>query len=232
MTDPEQTRVTDYYRQRDADPTVQYDPFSHWVARTLKHRDLTLINALRRARLGSVSSLRGLEIGCGSGGNLLFLLRLGFRPEHLTGNDIMGERIDQARQRLPDAVRLLTGSADHLDLESESIQVVLQSLVFSSIMDGETTASVRDEIWRVIAPGGGLLWYDLRIDNPRNPNVRGIRLREIRQLFPQAKVSAWSTTLAPPLSRVVCRLGGPLYEVFNLLPFLRSHLVCWIAKPD
>lgn len=232
MTDPEQTRVTDYYRQRDKHPPVQYDPLSQWVARTVKHRDLALANALRRAELGNIESLRGLEIGCGSGGNLLFLLRLGFRPEHLTGNDIMGERIGQARRRLPPTVRLLTGNADRLDLESGSIQVVLQSLVFSSIMDGETTARVRDEIWRVLAPGGGLLWYDLRFGNPGNPNVRGIRLREIRQLFPQAKVTAWSTTLAPPLSRAVCRLAGPLYEVFNLLPFLRSHLVCWIAKPE
>lgn len=231
MNTNENNRVTEYYRQRDAQPPVQYDPLSQWVARTVRSRDLAFIHALRKAGLASLPTLRALEIGCGSGGNLLFLLRLGFRPENLIGNDIVPDRITQARERLPDEVRLLTGSADHLDIDSGSVDLVLQSLVFSSILDDRTTLQVRDEIWRVLAPGGGLLWYDLRFDNPRNHSVRGLRLAEIKALFPEATVRAWSTTLAPPLSRALCRVAGPLYDVFNLLPLLRSHLVCWIRKP-
>ena len=54
-----------------------------------------------RARLGwrDLSTLRVLEVGCGSGGNLLELLRLGFAPAHLAGIELLPERFAQARAR-------------------------------------------------------------------------------------------------------------------------------------
>ena len=38
-------------------------------------------------------------------------------------------------------------------------------------------------------------------------------------------------TLAPPLARRVARFSPALYTLFNLMPFLRTHRLCWIAKP-
>ena len=76
-----------------------------------------------------------------------------------------------------------------------------------------------------------MLWYDFIYDNPRNPDVRGIGYGRIRALFPEGRFCKKRITLAPPLSRRVTRLHPGLYGVFNLLPVLRTHLLCWIEKP-
>lgn len=38
-------------------------------------------------------------------------------------------------------------------------------------------------------------------------------------------------TLAPPIARAVMPLHPGLYTVFRMIPCLRTHLLCWIAKP-
>ncbi|MFS9605942.1 methyltransferase domain-containing protein, partial [Klebsiella pneumoniae] len=75
------------------------------------------------------------EVGCGAGGNLLDLLRLGLRPEHLTGIELLPERLAAARAALPERVRLLAGDASQADVAPASQDLVLQSTVFSSILD-------------------------------------------------------------------------------------------------
>ena len=57
-------------------------------------------------------------------------------------------------------------------------------------------------------PGGGVLWYDFTVDNPRNPDVRGVPVARIRELFPEARVQHQRVTLAPPLARAVCALAS------------------------
>ena len=52
----------------------------------------------------------------------------------------------------------------------------------------------------------------------------------VRALFPPGRLVTRRLTLAPPLARAAVRLHPGLYPVFNALPFLRSHLLCWIAK--
>jgi len=76
-----------------------------------------------------------------------------------------------------------------------------------------------------------VLWYDFTVDNPRNPDVRGVPLARVRALFPYARVQAQRVTLAPPLARAVTRLHPALYTVFNTIPLLRTHVLAWIAKP-
>jgi len=60
--------------------------------------------------------------------------------------------------------------------------------------------------------------------------VRGVPVAQIRQLFPAGSLHVRRVTLAPPISRRVCRLHPFLYHVFNAIPVLRSHVMCWIAK--
>jgi hypothetical protein len=69
------------------------------------------------------------------------------------------------------------------------------------------------------------------MNNPRNPDTRGVPLQRVRALFPQAQVSARRVTLAPPIARLVCKLHPALYPVFNALPPLRTHVVAWLRKP-
>lgn len=38
-------------------------------------------------------------------------------------------------------------------------------------------------------------------------------------------------TLAPPISRRICKIHPHLYHVFNMIPWLRTHVLIWIEKP-
>jgi ubiquinone/menaquinone biosynthesis C-methylase UbiE len=170
------------------------------------------------------------EIGCGAGGNLLQFLRLGFLPENLLGIELQSERAAAARSRLPDATSVTNGDALDLELPDGSIDVVFQSLVFSSILDEQFQHALASKMWKLAAPGGGVLWYDFTFDNPANPDVRGVGLKRIRQLFPAAEISAWRLTLAPPVSRRVTRIHPGLYWWLNAFPMLRTHMMCWLRK--
>jgi len=81
-----------------------------------------------------------------------------------------------------------------------------------------------------VKPGGAVLWYDFTVDNPRNPDVRGVPLARVRALFPQGRIDRLRVTLAPPIARLVCRGGSGWYPVFNAMPLLRTHLLAWIEK--
>jgi hypothetical protein len=72
--------------------------------------------------------------------------------------------------------------------------------------------------------------YDFIYNNPRNPDVRGVPLKRIRELFPFGKIDSWRITLAPPISRRITRIHPVLYHVFNTFYFLRTHVLCWISK--
>ena len=201
------------------------------VWQTVQERQRALLRLLVQQGLTDLAALRVLEVGCGAGGNLLELLRLGFAPQHLAGAELLPERLAQARAVLPAAVTLHAGDASQLAVADGSQHIVLQSTVFSSLLDDAFQQRLADAMWRWVAPGGGVLWYDFTVNNPRNPDVRGVPLARLRQLFPQASLSARRVTLAPPLARPLCRLHPGLYPIANALPLLRTHVLAWLAKP-
>lgn len=178
----------------------------------------------------AVADWRMAEVGCGSGGNLMDMLRLGLSPEHLTGIELLPERLDAARAALPQQVRLLAGDASQADVAPDSQDLVLQSTVFSSILDDGLQARLAAAMWRWVRPGGAVLWYDFIVDNPRNPDVRGVPLKRVRALFPEGRIAVRRVTLAPPIARAVCRIHPGAYRVLNTLPFLRSHVLALITK--
>ena len=201
------------------------------VWQTVHERQRAMLRLFARPGFGELATLKLLEVGCGAGGNLLELLRMGFAPQHLAGAELLPERLAQARHVLPDAVRLWAGDASRLDIAPASLDIVFQSTVFSSLLDDAFQQHLAQAMWRWVAPGGGVLWYDFTVDNPRNPDVRGVPMRRLRALFPKALVSHCRLTLAPPVARAVCRLHPALYPVFNALPLLRTHVLAWLQKP-
>ena len=181
-------------------------------------------------RDGSPADWTLTEVGCGAGGNLLEMLRLGFAPEHLRGVELLPERFDVARRALPSAVELTLGDATQADIADVSQDLVLQSTVFSSILSDTVQQQLADAMWRWLKPGGAVLWYDFIVDNPRNSDVRGVPLSRVRELFPQGRLRAQRLTLAPPIARAVCRLHPAAYTVFNTIPWLRTHVLAVIEK--
>jgi len=83
---------------------------------------------------------------------------------------------------------------------------------------------------RVLEPGGVILWYDFRYDNPRNPHVRGIGAREIRSLFPGCTVRLRRVTLAPPIARRLVPFSWTVAYLVEKLPLLRTHYLGVIYK--
>lgn len=217
-----------YARRAESD---RYSPLRPEVNRLLQQRRRALLGLFEAAGVADVRALRLVEVGCGSGGNLLELLQLGFAPAHLTGIELLPERWAQARARLPAALPLLQGDATQAPIAPASQDLVMQATVFSSLLDAGFQQRLADAMWRWLKPGGAVIWYDFTLDNPRNRDVRGVPLKRVRALFPQARIRARRVTLAPPLARAACRVHPGLHDALNLLPFLRTHVLAWISKP-
>jgi len=215
--------------QRELD--ARYSPLRPDVWQTLHERQRAMLRLFARIGWRTLADRRVFEVGCGSGANLLELLRLGFAPGHLGGAELLPERFAAARAALPAGVALHEGDALALYLPAASQDAVLVSTVFSSLLGDAYQQRLADAIWRWVKPGGGVLWYDFTVNNPRNPDVRGVPLARVGALFPHGRVQAQRVTLAPPLARALCRVHPGLYTVANALPLLRTHVLAWIAKP-
>ena len=233
MTEPNPTdepqAVAERYARRGGLDRYSYLQADVW--QSVQERQRALLKLLLRLGLTDLASLRLLEVGCGAGGNLLELLRLGFAPANLSGAELLPERLAQARAVLPPALALWGGDASALDIAPASQDIVFQSTVFSSLLDDDFQQRLAGAMWRWVKPGGSVLWYDFTVNNPRNRDVRGVPLARVQQLFPQAVMTARKITLAPPIARAVCRLHPALYPVFNALPLLRTHVLVWLQKP-
>lgn len=219
------------YARRAGLPADLYSPLNPEVQARVQERQRATVALLARAGLRDLAQLDILEIGCGSGSNLLEWMQWGAAPERLVGNELLADRLAHARRRLPAAVRLLGGDATQLPVAEASFDIVHQSTVFSSLLDDAFQQRLADAMWRWVAPGGGVLWYDFTVDNPANPDVRGVPVRRIRELFAHGQLSFERVTLAPPIARRVVRLHPAFYTVFNAVPLLRTHVLAWIGKP-
>jgi SAM-dependent methyltransferase len=220
-------KIKERYKRR----TTTYEPWVPWIFMSRHELERAMIGVLFDHNVFPPRERRVLDVGCGIGTHLHFFLRLGFQPEALVGIELQPERIAMARAGLPVAVSLLTGDASQVDLPEESFDVVFQSLVFSSILDDHLQVALAKRMWRLAKPGGGILWYDFTWDNPRNPDVRGVPINKLRDLFPATRPTLRRVTLAPPLARLVTRLHPAMYSLLGCVPLLRTHVLGWFPKP-
>jgi SAM-dependent methyltransferase len=227
---PEAREIFRRYERRSLGVNVdRYSPLNDYVVWSRQERLRVLIRLLRD--LGRpLPDLRVLEVGCGSGGNLLELLCLGFDPAKLVGVELLPERVAQARRQLPPETVVVEGDFSEMRFPKESFDVVYQSTVFSSILDDEFQERLAAAMWKCVTPGGRVLWYDFVFDNPANRDVRGVPRARVEALFPDGAADLRKVTLAPPIGRIACRLFPPAYLLFGCVPLLRSHLIGWVAK--
>ena len=224
----EPDRVAERYARRQVGD--RYSMLRPEVWQTVHERQRAMLTLFARHGVRELPALRLLEVGCGQGGNLLELLRLGFRPEHLSGIELLPDRVAEARRCLPAALALHEGDALQAPIAEASQDLVFVATVFSSLLDDAFQQRLADAMWRWVKPGGAVLWYDFTVDNPRNPDVRGVPLSRLKALFPQGRIDRLRVTLAPPIARLVCRGGAGWYAVFNAMPLLRTHLLAWVEK--
>lgn len=232
MKDRDETSAVAERYARRAAVADRYSLLKPDVWQTVHERQRAMLKLFASIGWHDLSARRLTEVGCGVGGNLLELLRFGFAPEHLIGIELLPERHARARQVLPAATELHLGDALAAPVEAASQDVVLQATVFSSLLDAAFQQRLAQAMWRWVKPGGGVLWYDFTVNNPRNLDVRGVPLSRVRELFPHGSLQTRRVTLAPPLARALCRVHPALYTLVNTLPPLRTHVLCWIGKPQ
>lgn len=220
--------VRERYARRK--PTDLYSMLRLDVQIAQAERIRILAQLLSQHSSGDVSDRSLIDLGCGSGGNLLDFIRLGFSPSNLTGIELLEDRIGSARLILPPAVRLVSGDARNVAIRDESVDFVHQSVVFSSLLSVEFQHELAERMWRWIAPGGAVIWYDFIYDNPKNPDVQGVPISRVRRLFPSAQIKTYRVTLAPPIARRTLSLGRFVHQAFHAVPILRTHILAWIQK--
>ena len=228
---PELDRIRAEFARRDREigdevyglhrPVTQY-----YFSRIMQ----TGIRGLAEAGTFPLDGLSVLDVGCGKGTWLLEFSQWGAPASQLHGIDLDPQRLARAREKLP-AAELVCGDAGKLPWPDANFDVISQFTVFTSILDLQLRQNVAREMARVLKPGGVILWYDFRVNNPRNRNVRGIGAAEIHALFPECSVRLRSLTLAPPLARRITPYSWSAARLLETLPFLRTHYLGIIRKP-
>jgi glycosyltransferase involved in cell wall biosynthesis/SAM-dependent methyltransferase len=226
----ERLRILEEYRRRQ----IEFAPDFYSLAQpavlfAYLQRVREMIRALTENGFYPLSDFRILEVGCGAGGWLADFIRWGAGATCVAGVDINPERLEVARRRLP-AVSLSRADASELPWKSASFDLVLQSTMLSSILDNPMRKRAALEILRVLKPAGAVLWYDLRVNNPRNRNVRAAGAEEIRALFPDCNIRLRKVTLAPPVSRFIVPLSWTAAFLLEKVPVLRTHYLAVIRR--
>ncbi len=223
----EEARIRGAYDRRPSKRDTFYSPAHVLMIQELERIMLRALRDLGPERLGKIKIL---DVGCGSGYWLSQFARWGARPENIAGIDLLPARIEQARALCPRGVDLRCGNAQRLPFANESMDLVFQATAFTSILDWDLKQSIAGEILRVVKPAGLILWYDFFLDNPWNPDVRGIGKSEIRRLFPSCSIKLRRLTLAPPLARMIARFSPVLLIALSELRFLCTHYFGVIRK--
>lgn len=236
-------RIQAAYRVRDA--TTHGGERSAWLDRAyrllLQELEWALLDELDRTGI-AISRARVLEVGCGTG---YFLARFReYGAAHAAGIDLMEDRIAAARERYAD-LELVAGDASNLPWDDESFELVTQFTCLSSILDREVRASVASEMWRVLAPGGAVISYDIGGDPPPIRALRALaKLRAgarpgdgtptaavarsaLAQWFPELRVRR--VGLHPDVGRVLTRVPR-LSRAAAGLPGLSVHVLAVARK--
>jgi ubiquinone/menaquinone biosynthesis C-methylase UbiE len=225
----DQERIRDTYRAYEATGRQRlWDLRNRGFARLARDRDAAVQELLARSLPGG--SARLLDVGCGDGTLIGTVLRR-WPDVDATGVDLLADRIDEARRSVPDAT-FAVASADGLPFDPATFDVATAITLFSSIPSADMERSAAAEIGRVLRPGGWLVWYDLRYDNPSNPEVHGVSSRRLGELFPGWGQHVRSITMAPPIARRLGPLTSTAYPILNAIPPLRSHLVGRLRCPS
>ncbi|MCL6472835.1 MAG: class I SAM-dependent methyltransferase [Firmicutes bacterium] len=223
-------RIVEAYKNRDAAGKGElytfFQPSTIYIA---QQRERELIKTLIQHSATSLSEMRILDLGCGTGNVLRDFIKYGAKPKNCYGIDLLPDRIKIAKDLSPN-VSFECGNAENLPYEDEFFDIVLCFTVFTSILDPEMKRGIVSEMYRVLKRGGIILYYDYHINNPKNLDVRGVKKREIRKLFQGFKIQLKRVTLAPPLVRAIAPFSFMLCQILEKVPLLRTHYLGVMTK--
>jgi SAM-dependent methyltransferase len=211
------------YSQRDQylSGRVKYSPFDHAHLFNLQSRQKNMLSLLRKTGFTSLEGLNILDLGCGYGETILTFLNSGASPESLYGCDLIYYRLTDSTIKTLN-FPLANADGQNLPFPDGSFDLVFQGTVFTSILDPKVRSRIANEMIRVRKKEGIIIWYDFWL-NPANKQVRGIRPREIKQLFPGCRFSFRRITLAPPITRRLVKISWSACTILESLKIFNSH---------
>jgi SAM-dependent methyltransferase len=223
----DENRVRREYLRRSSDARMRryYARIEPALRRAIAERRRLLLIELDR--IGDRSQIRVLDVGCGPGADLEFLASVGFHPSHLAGVDVVGERVDDARRRVPGA-DIRNVSAATLPYGDGSFDCVIQAVALSSVVDRIARERIASEMLRVARPGGLIVSYDMVVVTDRNPHLVPIDRQELRRLFGASRViRVRRLTLLLPLAS---RAPSWVRRAAAKIPYLHTHLLATIRR--
>ena len=134
----EESRIRSAYGRRADRGWYSWFNQAHLLG--MQEIERALVAALVRHGRSSLDNVTVLDVGCGTGAWLREFIKLGARPERLSGVDLVVERIAEARQLCPAGVTLQCGNAAALDFQSGTFDLVWQSMLFTSVLDSRHAA--------------------------------------------------------------------------------------------
>jgi ubiquinone/menaquinone biosynthesis C-methylase UbiE len=168
---------------------------------------------------------RVLEVGCGSG-RLLLLLREMEIGRKLFGCDIKKDELDGKLTTL--GIALVVNPPDVLAFGDARFDMIVQSVVFSSVPDADVRTKLAREMDRVLAPGGVILWFDVI---KTRGNLVGFYRKEIGKLFPGYAMQGFRCGLNYRLAASLAYKSQALVTLAEAMPFWRSHWALILTKP-
>jgi ubiquinone/menaquinone biosynthesis C-methylase UbiE len=203
-----------------------FNPSSLFMA---QQREKEILSLLALFDMHDLSTKKILDVGCGTGAVLRDFVRYGAMPENCFGIDLLPDRIEKALHLSPN-MHFTTGNAENLPYDSETFDMALSFTIFTSIFDTDMKRNIAREILRVVKKAGIVLWFDYHMDNPKNPDVKGVGRKEIFQLFSGCDIYLKRTTLAPPITRFLAPRSYLLCYLLEKFSIFNTHYLGVIRK--
>jgi len=208
----EAKRISLLYNHFDMNESSEYSLLKLHNLLTYQRREREIVKLFQNNKIPSLKDYKILDVGCGIGGELRRFISLGANPDNLYGIDLTPERINIAKAISPN-INFYCSNAELLNYENNYFDIIIQSVMFSSILDDNMKINIAKEMLRVMKPDGFILWYDFFYHNPHKNNVKGITIREIRNLFPGCLLQFKRIQIIKPILRRI-----PIW----LIPFIEN----------
>lgn len=213
-----------------AKPVGYYSLFDSGNLFLVQERERYLLKRLKKHGRVSLADMHVLDVGCGSGYWLRDFIKWGVSPSNLTGVELLADRLSNAARLCPSEVTLQRMNGATLEFPDERFDLVLQSVVFTSVLDEKIRHRMAEEMLRVVKKSGFIIWYDFFVDNPWNRNVRGVRKAEITRLFPNCSIELERVSLVLPLAKFLAPWSWLACHLLSRLRLLNTHYLGLIQK--